>query len=41
MDASAEECKTASQVKGALMPISKAAPALEKVAITPDMKVRV
>jgi large subunit ribosomal protein L13e len=38
MDASAEECKTASQAKGALMPISKAAPALEKVAITADMK---
>jgi hypothetical protein len=40
MDASAEECATAAQVKGALMPISKAAPTLEKVAITGDMKVR-
>jgi hypothetical protein len=40
MDASAEERATAAQVKGALMPISKAAPSLEKVAITGDMKVR-
>jgi hypothetical protein len=29
----------AAQVKGAIMPISKEAPALEKVAITADMKV--
>jgi hypothetical protein len=40
MDASAEERATAGQVKGALMPIGKAAPTLEKVAITADMKVR-
>ncbi|WIA17463.1 hypothetical protein OEZ85_014307 [Tetradesmus obliquus] len=38
MDASAEECKTAGQAKGTLMPVVKAAPALEKVAITGDMK---
>lgn len=35
-----EECKTAAQLKGTLMPISKAAPTLEKVAITQAMKVR-
>jgi hypothetical protein len=40
MDASAEECQTATQHKGTVMPISKAAPTLEKVAITADMKVR-
>jgi large subunit ribosomal protein L13e len=38
MDASAEECQTATQHKGTVMPISKAAPTLEKVAITADMK---
>eukprot|EP00882_Tetradesmus_deserticola_P000153 GHRQ01000172.1.p1 GENE.GHRQ01000172.1~~GHRQ01000172.1.p1 ORF type:complete len:232 (+),score=101.75 GHRQ01000172.1:64-696(+) len=38
MDASAEECATAGQAKGVLMPISKAQPTLEKVAITSDMK---
>lgn len=40
MDSSAEECQTATQHKGTVMPISKAAPTLEKVAITADMKVR-
>jgi hypothetical protein len=39
MDASAEECQTATQHKGTLLPIVKAAPTLEKVAITADMKV--
>jgi hypothetical protein len=39
MDGSAEECQTATQLKGAIQPISKAAPTLEKVAITADMKV--
>lgn len=39
MDASAEERSTVSQVKGTLLPITKAAPTLEKVAITADMKV--
>lgn len=39
MDASAEECQTATQHKGTLLPITKAAPTLEKVAITADMKV--
>lgn len=38
MDGSAEECQTATQLKGAIQPISKAAPTLEKVAITADMK---
>jgi len=41
MDASAEECQTATQHKGTVMPISKAAPTLEKVALTADLKVRV
>ena len=39
MDASAEECQTATQHKGTVMPISKAAPTLEKMAITAEMKV--
>jgi len=39
MDASAEECSTATQLKGPIMPITKAAPTLEKMAITADMKV--
>ncbi|KAF8058400.1 RPL13 [Scenedesmus sp. PABB004] len=38
MDASADECKTATQLKGAVMPITKAAPKLEKVTITAEMK---
>jgi large subunit ribosomal protein L13e len=37
-DALAEELKTATQLKGALLPITKSKPALEKVAITADMK---
>ena len=38
-DASAEELKTATQLKGALLPITKAAaPALEKVAITDALR---
>lgn len=40
MDASAEAVQTATQHKGTVMPISKAAPTLEKVALTADMKVR-
>jgi hypothetical protein len=40
MDASAEECQTATQHKGTVLPISKAAPTLEKMAITAEMKVR-
>lgn len=39
-DAAAEELATAAQLKGKLMPVSTPAPALEKVAITADMKVR-
>jgi hypothetical protein len=39
MDASAEAVQTATQHKGTVMPISKAAPTLEKVALTADMKV--
>ena len=39
MDASVEDAKTATQQKGTILPISKAAPTLEKVAITADMKV--
>lgn len=39
MDASAEACQTATQHTGTIMPITKAAPALEKVAITEEMKV--
>ncbi len=37
-DASAEELKTAAQLKGTLMPITKAAVAVEKVAITEAMR---
>ncbi|KAL4418682.1 hypothetical protein ABPG77_008691 [Micractinium sp. CCAP 211/92] len=37
-DAAAEELATAAQLKGKLMPVSTPAPALEKVAITADMK---
>ena len=37
-DASAEELKTAAQLKGALLPITKTAPVLEKVAITDAMR---
>jgi hypothetical protein len=40
MDASVEDAKTATQLKGTILPISKAAPTLEKMAITADMKVR-
>ena len=39
MDASAEAVQTATQHKGTVMPISKAAPTLEKVALTADMRV--
>jgi hypothetical protein len=39
MDSSAEDLKTVTQVTGALQPITKEAPKLEKVAITADMKV--
>lgn len=38
-DASAEELQTAAQLKGKLLPATKAAAALEKVAVTADMKV--
>jgi len=38
MDVSVEDAKTATQHKGTILPISKAAPTLEKVAITADMK---
>jgi len=37
-DASAEELKTAVQLKGAVLPISKAKPAVEKIAITDAMR---
>jgi len=37
-DAAAEELQTAAQLKGKLLPISKPAAALEKVAVTADMK---
>lgn len=39
-DAAAEELATAAQLKGKLMPVAKPAAALEKVAITSEMKVR-
>lgn len=38
-DASAEQLQTAQQLKGKLLPGSKAAAAVEKVAVTADMKV--
>eukprot|EP00879_Flechtneria_rotunda_P000168 GHRR01000238.1.p1 GENE.GHRR01000238.1~~GHRR01000238.1.p1 ORF type:complete len:211 (+),score=62.11 GHRR01000238.1:137-769(+) len=38
LDASAEERQTASQLKGIIMPISRAGPTLEKAAITEEMK---
>ncbi len=37
-DASAEELKAATQLKTALLPIRKAAPVIESVAVTADMK---
>lgn len=37
-DSSAEELKAVAQLKGALLPITAAKPALEKVAVTADMK---
>ncbi len=37
-DASAEELAAVSQLKGAVMPIVKEAPALEKVTVTAEMK---
>lgn len=38
-DAAAEELATAAQLKGKLMPAAKPAAALEKVAVTAEMKV--
>jgi large subunit ribosomal protein L13e len=37
-DASAEELKTAAQLKGTLLPITRSKAALEKVAITAEMR---
>jgi large subunit ribosomal protein L13e len=38
-DASAEELSAAAQLRGPLLPMTKAAPTLEKVAVTEEMKV--
>jgi hypothetical protein len=39
-DSPAEELAAAQQLRGPLLPAAKAAPALEKVAVTEEMKVR-